>query len=386
MGIELSMEKHKRFKILLLAQDLSSRGLERQLVELIKYLKFSNNYDLRVVLSRDKIQYPIFFDLEIPFDIVERKLLKKDPRLFFLLFRICRIFRPDIIHVWSGMMAFYVIPASVLLRIPVINYQIQTAPFKYRKWSFAGLVDSINFMFAKLVIANSQAGLESYLVKKKKTGVIYNGVDLRRFNDLPDPKVVKNKYNINTKYAIIMAAAFSIEKKYDLFLAVAELITGMREDVSFIGVGENVRSAAEFVRIREKAKTNSRIILPGKIDDVEALINACDIGVLLTFSEGISNAIIEYMALCKPVIASDGGGTKEIIQHGVNGYLLYEDDPQIIALLINDLLDDRYKRISMGEKGRDLIKKTFSIEMMGVAMEKAYKSVLENITHDQNSI
>lgn len=378
------MEKNKRTKILLLTQDMSSRGLERQLLELIKYLKNTNNYDLRIVLSRDKIEYPFFFDLKIPFDIVERKLFRKDPRLFFLLYRICKAFRPDIIHVWSGMMAFYVIPASAVLKIPVINYQIQTAPITYRKFSFSGLVNSINFMFAKLVIANSQAGLESFSVNKKKSSVVYNGVDLSRFNNLPDPKAVKDKYNIGTIYAIVMVAAFSADKKYDLFLAAAELLTEMREDVTFVGVGETISSAEEYIRIKKKAKANRRVILPGKIDDVEALINACDIGVLLTYSEGISNALIEYMALCKPVIASEGGGTKEIIQHGVNGYLLYEDDPEKIALMINDLLDDRQKRISMGKKGRSLIEKSFSIEMMGKAMEKAYKSVLTTIKHDRN--
>ena len=52
-----------------------------------------------------------------------------------------------------------------------------------------------------------------------------------------------------------------------------------------------------------------------------------DICLLSTFTEGISNSIMEYMALGKPVIATDGGGTKEIVDDGETGFLIGQSDP-----------------------------------------------------------
>ena len=70
----------------------------------------------------------------------------------------------------------------------------------------------------------------------------------------------------------------------------------------------------------------NKIIFLGKRSNVESIINIFDVGILLTNSkvhgEGISNSIMEYMALGKPVIATRGGGTNEVVIEGENGYLI----------------------------------------------------------------
>ena len=70
-----------------------------------------------------------------------------------------------------------------------------------------------------------------------------------------------------------------------------------------------------FINIYKKNilhEYSNKFIFLTKQDDIESIINIFDIGILATFTEGISNSIIEYMALAKPVIATDGGGTSEI--------------------------------------------------------------------------
>jgi glycosyltransferase involved in cell wall biosynthesis len=114
------------------------------------------------------------------------------------------------------------------------------------------------------------------------------------------------------------------------------------------------------------------------VDDVEAIVSIADIGILYSlFGEGISNAIMEYMALGKPVIANDSGGTKEIVKHETNGYLITNESPRVIAGLINDLLNDKEKRIKMGEAGRKLIHESFTIDRMGKEFEKVYQEVID---------
>ena len=113
---------------------------------------------------------------------------------------------------------------------------------------------------------------------------------------------------------------------------------------------------------------------------VESLINAADIGVLFSnkkvHGEGISNALIEYMALGKPVIANDAGGTKEIIENEINGYLLNDESEEEIANLINNLLNDPRKMEIMGKNSKERIYKDFTLERMGTAFEKIYQETL----------
>ena len=64
---------------------------------------------------------------------------------------------------------------------------------------------------------------------------------------------------------------------------------------------------------------------------LESIINICHCGVLSTFTEGISNAVMEYMALGKPVLVTDGGGSKEIVVDGKTGLLCEKRNAEDLA-------------------------------------------------------
>ena len=124
----------------------------------------------------------------------------------------------------------------------------------------------------------------------------------------------------------------------------------------------------EFDRIEKLAGGNEKIILTGNRDDVESIVNTFDVGILLTnlerHGEGISNSIMEYMALGKPVIATTGGGTPEIVADGETGYLIPFRSPGMLAEKIEYLLDNEEIRKSMGMKGKERILREFSIDSM----------------------
>ena len=90
----------------------------------------------------------------------------------------------------------------------------------------------------------------------------------------------------------------------------------------------------------------------GQRNDVEKIIEFCDISVLFTnnnvHAEGVSNTIMETMAVGRPVIATKGGGTAEIIENGVNGYIIAPKDiASAIEIIINLLSDTNiYEKIS----------------------------------------
>jgi glycosyltransferase involved in cell wall biosynthesis len=128
------------------------------------------------------------------------------------------------------------------------------------------------------------------------------------------------------------------------------------------------------------AGNSKRIIFTGIRNDVESIVTIFDIGILLTdlekHGEGISNSIMEYMALGKPVIATDGGGTKELVIDGETGFLIPQKSPKLLAEKIDYLLNNEPLRKRLGTKGKERIQKEFSLDKMVSEHIKLYEELL----------
>lgn len=363
-------------KILFFIDSLRSGGRERRLIELLYYLKKKTNYNLHVVLTQNKVHYDYVYDLNIPITIIERRILKKDPGFFFRLFFFLRKVRPDFIHSWNSMTSFYAIPACVMLGIPLINNEIADAFPRKTGLCFKKFTWWLNHRFSDRIIANSTAGLKAYEVSPDKGLVIYNGVRLERFQNLPESQQIKKKYNIKTPYAVVMVASFIDSKDYKSFVEIGRQVCTIRNDVTFVAVGDGPNRKKLLKDVQINGPKN--FAFTGNINDVEALVNACDIGMLLTKGEGLPNAVMEYMALGKPVIATDAGGTRELLTEDKAGFLIPEDN-NVNAIIekISLLLDNKVLRKSMGGEGYKTIKEGFCIEKMGNAFIDLYKSFFE---------
>jgi glycosyltransferase involved in cell wall biosynthesis len=358
-------------KILFFIENLNSGGKERRLVELLKGLKRHPEIESELVITKKEIHYNEIKKLGIRIHVIERKYLRKDPRLFFLFYRICRKYKPDIIHVWGNMSAFYAIPAKVLLRIPMINSQITNAPDELDK----GLISHrLNFKFSDRIIANSHAGLASYRVTAKGM-VIHNGFDMKRLKNLAPFTDIKQKFGIQTKYVVGMVATFYWAKDYPTYISAALEILNDRDDVTFLCIGAGDDS--EY-RKMVPSSLHDKVKFLGKQQNVESIMNICDIGVLATFTEGIPNTIMEFMALEKPVIVTDGGGTSELVIHQESGYLIASRDIEGLVSHIKHLLSDDERRFAIGKAGRDRIQKEFSIESM---LESFYQAYIDLLHH-----
>jgi len=362
-------------KILYLIESLRSGGKERRLLELIHYLRENTDHEIIIVLTEDKIQYQYIYQLEVTIRILKRRLIKKDPILLYRFYRLCREVKPDIIHTWGSMLAFYALPAVIFRKIPHVNSHITNAPPTIKTSGFHYFITNLGFRFSDVILANSYAGLKSYGLSGDKCRVIYNGIRLDRFSNLPDKEFIRSKYGIDTPFAVIMVASYAKNKKYDLLTDVARIVNATRNDITFIGIGDTEDDRPEYERIKARASGIRNYMLLPKSNEVESIVNACDIGVLFTYSEGISNAIIEYMACGKPVIASREGGTGEIITHAENGFLLSGESPEEISLLLTDLMDNKEKRMEIGSRARRQIEDKFSIDSMGNEFSKLYSSI-----------
>lgn len=115
------------------------------------------------------------------------------------------------------------------------------------------------------------------------------------------------------------------------------------------------------------------VTFTGLSNDIPGELSRTHIFVLPSYSEGLSNALMEAMASGCACIASDVGGNRYLLQNGVSGFLFPAGDREALTAHIRRLLDDPAKRMSMGEAARKRIDEQFS----WAVVEKLYKALFD---------
>jgi len=348
-------------KIIFFIDSFPAGGKERRLLELMKGLKDKPGVEFELVIMSNDVHYKEIFDLGIKVHFVIRKT-KKDFSVFSQFYKICKNGKADIAHCWDSMSAVYLVPVTKLLGIKLVNGMVVDTPivqnYKNKNWLRAKLT----FPFSHLILGNSKAGLQGYGAKPAKSICIYNGFNFSRTENLTDKDIILKELKITTSYIIGMVASFSKFKDYPTYYKAAELILSNRKDVTFLAIGDFTDSEASRQLIPEVLLPNFRLL--GRRSGIESYVNCFDIGVLATFTEGISNSILEYMALARPVIATDGGGTKEIVEDNETGFLVAQSNVSEMADKMNILLADSVLRNKMGLAGQEKVRKQFQLSNM----------------------
>ncbi len=358
-------------KILFFIDSLAAGGKERRLTELLKSLSLQQEFQFEVVIMSKEIYYKEVLSLNTPIHYLIRKT-KKDLSVFKEFYKICKDYKPDIVHCWNDMSAVIAVPSCILLNIKLINGMVSDAPLHLNILGKEWLYSKLTFRFSNIIIGNSEAGLNAYKAPKNKSFVINNGFNFKRIEKIVSSDKIRNELKINTKFIIGMVASFSKYKDYKTYFNAAQILLSKRNDVTFIAIGSNTDSVASMNLIDKKYKEGIKLL--GKKSNIESYINSMDVCVLATFTEGISNSIMEYMALGKPVIATSGGGTNEIVENGKTGFLVNKFDQERMAEKIDLLLNDPALRSKMGENGQERIHKLFSIDLMVSKYISFYKT------------
>ena len=249
------------------------------------------------------------------------------------------------------------------------------------------------FPFMDFITSNTKAGIERYNAPKSKSACIYNGFNFERSKNLHRAVELKKLHNLENKFVVGMVAAFAKRKDQETFITAAlSLLKLYPGKIAFILVGHG---DYENERIKQSGEHFQKdIIFTGICNFVEEYVNIFDVGVLCTNSsihgEGISNAILEYMAFAKPVIATDGGGTREIIDDDLTGYLIKPKLPRLLEDKIIYIINNPNEAREMGLKGQQKIKEHFSIEAMCSAFIKIYENLISKpipeIVTEKNTI
>lgn len=204
---------------------------------------------------------------------------------------------------------------------------------------------------SRCIIANSKMVkndiVRNYSISPDKISVIYNGVDIERFRPAGDErkKALKAGYRIQEENVVLFVGADFKRKGVDALLQAFSMLD--LKETRLIIAGK--AGKPEYTAMAEKLGISKNVTFWGPEKEVDKLYALSDLFVLPTIYDPFSNATIEAMASGLPVITTHYNGVSEIIEDGVQGYIVDPLDVELLSARIGAALADSEE---MGRKAR----------------------------------
>ena len=203
--------------------------------------------------------------------------------------------------------------------------------------------------------------------------LIYNGVDLQRYDHQEPCCTLRDEYGMEPGSQIVGAVArLEPEKGHPTLFEAWPAVLQSVPDAYLLVIGEGSQREA-LEQLARELKIAHRVVFTGRRDDVPAVTAAIDVAALPSYREAQGLSILEALALARPVVASNVGGIPEMIDDGVTGLLVPPHDGDALARAITRLLLDHPYADMLARQGHDLVHDRFCIELMVEAVERIYE-------------
>lgn len=232
---------------------------------------------------------------------------------------------------------------------------------------------------ADMVVLSATAYVKDALklgVPVSRIKVIPRGVDVRIYNPNTERrKAFREKLGLkNDETMILFAGRLVSVKGLKYFVEAAKTLLKENKKLKFVVAGDGILRG-KYQREAWDFKANIRFI--GYRRDMENVMNAADIFVLSSISEGCPNAVIEAGACAKPVVASDVGAVRDIVVNGVTGLIVQPRNVKDLHNAIREIAT-RLDKIQMGKKAMQFVTKRFAWETIASKYENVYLETLES--------
>lgn len=226
------------------------------------------------------------------------------------------------------------------------------------------------------VSENIQVWLTTTLgIDEKKVTLIPNGVDLGKFSGVYRDSAQRATYGFTDDDFVIgsVGRLDPVKDHESLLRGFADLSAEFPNiKLLLVGQGPCYERLAHLGRV---LGISDRLHLLGERDDIPELLECMDVFVLSSLSEGMSNTILEAMAVGVPVIATRAGGNVFLVQDGENGFLVSKQDPQGLREAIRRYLKDPSIARQHGAAGRRRVEREWSLTKMVEAYDRVYTTL-----------
>lgn len=341
------MDSQKIKKIMVVSPSFHLGGIERTVSNLSNYF-VTQNIDVSFVsLLRGDVFFELDKRIKVFFPTFQRKgnilnLVFYRLRLVLFLRSQIRKNTPDCILSMSDTFNGIVILGVLGLNVKVFIGDV-TKPDRYFKWS-TRLMKEYLYPYSNGFIAQTESAAEFYRRKfkdKLKIKVIHGAV-----------KEVKTDYHIERESLIIVVGRLSIEKGQDRMIEIFEKVKNrMGWKLCFTADGPLKETLK--AKIIEK-NLSDEIILLGKVEDLDELYAKASIFAMPSRMEGFPNALCEAMVAGLPCICFDSFPAHEIIEDGIDGFIVKDGDYDAFANTIENLIESQSLRLEIGRNAQNI--------------------------------
>lgn len=362
--------------IVYIIDDLKVGGAQVHLVRLVDLMRHFFSIEIICLGPRsEKLMAQFTNDVEVTFfDMSSIRQPVTFLSSFLGLIWHLRCSKPQLVHTYLNTANVFGLLAARLAGIRrVITSRRDMGHF--RTGRMAAVESLLSRHVAKKVFCVCQAVADVTRIQEKipseKLEVLLNGIDTMRYQP-------KAKESTKTKVVFSMVAAMNREMKghSDLLQAIAEAVTSQQHNFLFQLVGDGPLRDSLETEVRH-LNIEKYVQFVGEQSDVMPFLENTDVLVVPSHTEGISNAILEAMAMGLPVIATAVDGNKEVLVDSVNGFLVPVRNSKAMARAILMYTANKPMIRMHGDNARKYVEENFSLRSMQDNFIVAYQEVLQ---------
>lgn len=300
-----------------------------------------------------------------------------DPRDLLAVLRLLRDEAVGILNTHSSKDSWTAAAAARLRRVPVVRTRHLSVPL--RRSPLARLVYS---RLADRIVTTGEAIREILIrdggVDPGRVLSIPTGVDLTVFDpERADGTRVRQELGIPREAPLVgMVAVLRSWKGHPEFLEAIRQLRAAWPSCRGLVVGEGPYRPVVETEIR-RLDLDGAVILTGHREDIREVLAALDVIVSASIgAEGVSQALVQALAMRRPVVATRVGSVHELIRDGETGLVVPPRDARALAEGIRTLLEDRGKAAELAARGRRLVEQTFSVDRMVERIEALHRELL----------
>jgi len=290
-----------------------------------------------------------------------------------------RAHAPDVLHtvLWSG--NSYGRLAAIGLGIPLV-ITAERNVIERPRWQIA--VERALDRMTDTYLVNCRAIADGLVRREglpaRKMRVVLNGIDLRTLPPFSTDRAAARAALgfAPARRLVAQVGRLAPQKDWPTFLGAAAEVATAVPDVDFLVVGQG-EQRADLEALAGRLGLGDRVRFLGLRHDVPALLGAVDVMALTSLYEGLPNVVIEAMAAGAVAVATDVGGTGELVRHEHTGLLLRPRDVDGTAAAIRRVLDDAALAGRLARAARGFVESALSFETMVANTTAVYGERLE---------
>jgi glycosyltransferase involved in cell wall biosynthesis len=293
----------------------------------------------------------------------------------------------QVVHTHNSKAGFVGRLSAKLARVPVIVHTVHGFAFHqqeppWRRFLFRNLERLASHWCDRMIFISQP--LVEWASKEKigctmKMARIYSGIEMDRFHPVSEAEKrrLRAEWGIGEHDGVIgIVSKLWAGKGHDLLIRAFKEIRKEMPQARLVIVGEGYLMDS-LQTLASQLQLSDAVIFTGFLEEIPQIIATFDVAVLPSYFEGMGRVLLEAMAMEKPVVGTRVGGIPDLIEEGLNGFLVSPGSSKELASAVLKILSDKALAAKMGQEGRKKMTDRFSAESMVRSIEEVYRDLLK---------